>query len=835
MGGSILPSMPETSEHRDKSERTQPKAVAMAREALVILAAEDAPRAALVAKLLPTYAVQLEKDGVALDVGQLVEAGRKGADFLKGARRKRVIPPKQSKSYEEIFANLPLCNAYEGMSRDNQFIIACYRGDLAHVKKCMEYNTNVHFGDDVAMTYAAYAGNLDIIRLLHAKGVGAGVRNNEPLFEAVSRGYLDVAQWLVAHGADVRASNSYAAGIAVLRDNLTMLRWLEQAGADIIDPESRTMLMAAGYNNLPMLKYLHAKGGDLAGNDGNIIKDAVYAGNIEMLEWIEAQGIDFADPKFEAGASSGYGGDLKIMQFLYDRGVFSSQEILNQAVVNTAFWGHKKAFYKLIEWGADIRANNDEALFKAANRGHLHIVKILCKMGADVNSGGGVPLMSAVAGGHYEVQAYLHRRGARIDVNCAYLREQDVFKELKDTEYPAIARLLIEGAYKNVESYIKNRTAWRKMHGIWPLAGVEHDNPALYVPDVYQFVMECMVKEKQIKSLSPDTYEDKKKYKEISALAFVTAQIFQTRGRVTAYFERWGRAQAQPLYELIKDIYLPSKAEICVQSWGDAIIKCGPSMARLVQHAHYLEKPMKNAGGTAWSMICTRDAVAPHAYHHGMENPELARICLEHDMNQDSFDKALAVIKEAPPAQKNLPDLAIQGEKFGMKGARLYRLPANDVRGLYLGQYTDCCQYVGENGEACAIFGYKSPESGFYVIENARGQIIAQSWAWRGADGALCFDSLETLGHNVPPEKWPEILKAIADHLDEDPARGATPVTRFVVGAGGDTPANTLSAIFKKAAKPSSLPEYDGYSDAKQQFLIWRRAKTSLPKTGRAP
>ncbi len=71
-------------------------------------------------------------------------------------------------------------------------------------------------------------------------------------------------------------------------------------------------------------------------------------------------------------------------------------------------------------------------------------------------------------------------------------------------------------------------------------------------------------------------------------------------------------------------------------------------------------------------------------------------------------------------------------------------IPRNDPRGLFLGQHTDCCQHVDhESGRDCAWYGQESPKSGFFIVEDAQGNVIAQSWAWLSDNGGLCFDSIE--------------------------------------------------------------------------------------------
>jgi len=79
-------------------------------------------------------------------------------------------------------------------------------------------------------------------------------------------------------------------------------------------------------------------------------------------------------------------------------------------------------------------------------------------------------------------------------------------------------------------------------------------------------------------------------------------------------------------------------------------------------------------------------------------------------------------------------------------------LPRSDARGMFLGQHSDCCQSPGDAAEGAALYGQIEPNSAFFVIENKKGQIIAQSWVWEDVSKKIIvFDNIEGkgLGYNV--------------------------------------------------------------------------------------
>lgn len=82
-------------------------------------------------------------------------------------------------------------------------------------------------------------------------------------------------------------------------------------------------------------------------------------------------------------------------------------------------------------------------------------------------------------------------------------------------------------------------------------------------------------------------------------------------------------------------------------------------------------------------------------------------------------------------------------------GYTFTRLDPDDPRTLFLGEYTYCCQSIGGAAESCVWHGVESPNSGFYVVLDRKGDIVAQSWAWRKGD-VLVFDNVEGIGRMLP-------------------------------------------------------------------------------------
>jgi hypothetical protein len=152
-------------------------------------------------------------------------------------------------------------------------------------------------------------------------------------------------------------------------------------------------------------------------------------------------------------------------------------------------------------------------------------------------------------------------------------------------------------------------------------------------------------------------------------------------------------------------------------------------------------------------------------------------------------------------------------------GIRAYFLPREDTRGLFLGEYTNCCQHPDGEREACAWYGQEKPNSGFLVFENDSRTIIAQSWTWINQSGDLCFDNCEALGLGQQEPTVILLYEEIAQKILE-----MHPVNRVLLGANGDLYGAPPAWGKVHKVGRSLLPEdYQDYTDAERVHVIRRR------------
>lgn len=79
---------------------------------------------------------------------------------------------------------------------------------------------------------------------------------------------------------------------------------------------------------------------------------------------------------------------------------------------------------------------------------------------------------------------------------------------------------------------------------------------------------------------------------------------------------------------------------------------------------------------------------------------------------------------------------------------RLRFLPRTDTRGMFIGQYAECCQHPTSYAASCAFDGQANPNSAFMSIE-LNDEWIGAGYVWTNSEGGLCIDSIETVGNEL--------------------------------------------------------------------------------------
>lgn len=274
----------------------------------------------------------------------------------------------------------------------------------------------------------------------------------------------------------------------------------------------------------------------------------------------------------------------------------------------------------------------------------------------------------------------------------------------------------------------------------------------------------------------------------------------------------------------------PSISPEHLDQWRILIHASGPKAIILFQQAKAINAYL----GRAPKSCDEAQVIASQiAYPRAFENPKLASLCLQYNLNEKQFNQCLDV-EQRRKIRDNLPPCQLDGGTVGHPGYFLVKLPIDDLRAYILGYLTNCCQSIGGDSERCVIDGITSENCGFYVLLKgpiegytlAKGgpindeafRLVGQGYAWLSTNDVLVFDSWE----NLRPEDDPVIDSMLRLYASQVTAHQHSEIVAVSIGTGGKTPetlgqnSNGLSSeiIYE------TMKEGKQYDDSANQWVL---------------
>ncbi len=224
-----------------------------------------------------------------------------------------------------------------------------------------------------------------------------------------------------------------------------------------------------------------------------------------------------------------------------------------------------------------------------------------------------------------------------------------------------------------------------------------------------------------------------------------------------------------------------------------------------------------------------RDYLLSVNYQNVTEKTEkLASLLANYGYSQDDFDaiskwylKGISIpddeltLKCAPDTEKTKVSYEL--------------LSKNDPLGAVLGDITNCCQTYGNSAQECVEYGMTRANSGFLVIKKGE-RILGQAWVWYDEKRKqVTLDNIEVPSRvlkiinsdKVLQDEIVECLKRVCVGFDKamnDETHYR--VKKITVGAGYNDFNKILQDNFDKVDNPKYLEDYNGYTDADEQFLL---------------
>ncbi|MGQ3892505.1 hypothetical protein [Legionella sp. CNM-4043-24] len=325
--------------------------------------------------------------------------------------------------------------------------------------------------------------------------------------------------------------------------------------------------------------------------------------------------------------------------------------------------------------------------------------------------------------------------------------------------------------------------------------------------------------------------------------------LFGTYKKALAYLQKYAQQQQsrQPVHDACLFRLPPVGSGVWDRAyWASLVMNYGPKAFRylaLAPRIEALRRTLTSQSGAAASSTDSgsneleqcRYLIQHYRYPRADDNPELAKLCHRHLIAEEIFNQTLEIVRHIKSFDF-LPDITIQGEEIDRRLSPFVfkKLPVGDYQGLFLGMDTACCQSIGMAGAACAVHGMRSLMSGFYVIYDKSGQIVAQLWAWIGTQGELVFDSFERSQTKMNFLCEPFVNRAAERLLQQGfervlIGRGNTPQTRWADSpkqAKQCDPCRYTDAACQKLVKEASQPR--SLLEKYQAFA--RHTDVSLPQ-----
>ena len=124
----------------------------------------------------------------------------------------------------------------------------------------------------------------------------------------------------------------------------------------------------------------------------------------------------------------------------------------------------------------------------------------------------------------------------------------------------------------------------------------------------------------------------------------------------------------------------------------------------------------------------------------GATNIELAKVAGLAGFNPEKYREFESKWTARKAAKSSLFSPSIEQD-----GYKIRMLDKDDPRGVFIGIYTSCCQYIGGVGEGAAWESHTREDAGVWVVEQGE-KIVAQSFVWTTDDKkSLVLDNIEGL------------------------------------------------------------------------------------------
>jgi ankyrin repeat protein len=201
---------------------------------------------------------------------------------------------------------------------------------------------------------------------------------------------------------------------------------------------------------------------------------------------------------------------------------------------------------------------------------------------------------------------------------------------------------------------------------------------------------------------------------------------------------------------------IPQEKNWDKEAWRNLAMEHGPELSKYLFLAEKIEAKLGRLPQNLEEIKLQAKSIK---YPRASEFSELAEVFYENAIPDHVFNRVLE--SYSPKTADNIPDILIEGSSFGADRFYMKKLAPNDLRGFILGNKTNCCQYVGAEGNDCAEHGMTSPFGGFYAVfkREKEGRVNnLKNWLDNLEQSESEADFLQSLSDKAVRQKYQKII-----------------------------------------------------------------------------
>lgn len=361
---------------------------------------------------------------------------------------------------EQISGTFPFGWDDTRINLDSALIVASREGRVDAVKSALYLGANVNDRDGAPLIKACRNGHTDVVKLLIDAGADINARGGWPLILA----NFEITDLLINAGADVNIRNGAPLISAVKSNDLDKIDLL--IGDEEADQEANEEADRLGLPHLPRRSYA-----DVNIGQGEVLCNAVKVSmNYDTIKLLLDRGADVRVRNHQPICLAAGYSSATIVDELITRGADVNAQNgipLVNASGKYPFSGKYENVKLLLERGADVHLQNDDAIYCASVHNLAYIVGILIRYGANVNARDGNTLIVAISSDYRDIINMLIEAGADVNIQNGKPIHEAVIRNNTNV----VRQLIDAGADVNTRPLIKHALEKKNIDIVEALVG----------------------------------------------------------------------------------------------------------------------------------------------------------------------------------------------------------------------------------------------------------------------------------------------------------------------------------------------------------------------------